>query len=104
MRIRDTGWRKFGSGMEKIRIRDKHPRFLTQEATGTVSVTMCIAAGKKTARWRGGDSGNQWAELRGRVQILAAWHQQVHFPRDGGDAALQGETIPVLTSWGRHSI
>jgi hypothetical protein len=25
MRIRDPGWEKFGSGMEKIRIRDKHP-------------------------------------------------------------------------------
>jgi hypothetical protein len=25
MRIRDPGWKKFGSGMVKIRIRDKHP-------------------------------------------------------------------------------
>ena len=25
MRIRDPGWRQFGSGMEKSRIRDKHP-------------------------------------------------------------------------------
>ncbi len=25
MRIRDPGWRQIGSGMEKIRIRDKHP-------------------------------------------------------------------------------
>ncbi len=25
MRIRDPGWRLFGSGMEKSRIRDKHP-------------------------------------------------------------------------------
>jgi hypothetical protein len=25
MRIRDPGWKKFGSGMKKIRIRDKHP-------------------------------------------------------------------------------
>jgi hypothetical protein len=25
MRIRDPGWKKFGSGMEKIRIRYKHP-------------------------------------------------------------------------------
>jgi hypothetical protein len=25
MWIRDSGWEKFGSGMEKIRIRDKHP-------------------------------------------------------------------------------
>jgi len=24
-RIRDPGWRQFGSGMEKNRIRDKHP-------------------------------------------------------------------------------
>jgi hypothetical protein len=24
MRIRDPGWKKFGSGIEKIRIRDKH--------------------------------------------------------------------------------
>ncbi len=24
MRIRDPGWRQFGSGMEKSRIRDKH--------------------------------------------------------------------------------
>jgi hypothetical protein len=27
MRIRNPGWRKFGSGMEKSRIRDKHPGF-----------------------------------------------------------------------------
>jgi hypothetical protein len=25
MRIRDPGWKKFESGMPKIRIRDKHP-------------------------------------------------------------------------------
>jgi hypothetical protein len=25
MRIRDPGWRQFGSGMEKSRIWDKHP-------------------------------------------------------------------------------
>jgi hypothetical protein len=25
IRIRDLGWKKFGSEMEKIRIRDKHP-------------------------------------------------------------------------------
>jgi hypothetical protein len=25
MRIRDPGWKKFGSGMGKIRIRDKYP-------------------------------------------------------------------------------
>ena len=25
MRTRDPGWRQFGSGMEKSRIRDKHP-------------------------------------------------------------------------------
>jgi hypothetical protein len=25
MRIRDPGWRQFGSGMEKSQIRDKHP-------------------------------------------------------------------------------
>ncbi len=29
MRIRDPGWKKFGSGMEKIRIRDKHPGYAT---------------------------------------------------------------------------
>jgi hypothetical protein len=31
MRIRDTGWKKYGSGMEKIRIRDKHPGSATLE-------------------------------------------------------------------------
>ena len=25
MRIQDTGWKQFGSGMKKSRIRDKHP-------------------------------------------------------------------------------
>jgi hypothetical protein len=34
--------------MEKIRIWDKNPGFVTQEATG--GVTMCIAAGEKKAR------------------------------------------------------
>ncbi len=29
MRIRDPGWKIFGSGMEKIRIRDKHPSSAT---------------------------------------------------------------------------
>ncbi len=30
----DPGWKKFGSGMEKIRIRDKHPGSATLESTG----------------------------------------------------------------------
>jgi hypothetical protein len=30
MRIRDPGWKKYGSGMEKIRIRDKHSESATQ--------------------------------------------------------------------------
>ncbi len=30
MRIRDTGWKILGSGMEKFRIRDKHSRSTTQ--------------------------------------------------------------------------
>jgi hypothetical protein len=29
MRIRDPGWKQLGSGMEKSRIRDKHPGFAT---------------------------------------------------------------------------
>jgi hypothetical protein len=34
MRIRDPGWRQFGSGMEKIRIRDKHPGSATLVTDG----------------------------------------------------------------------
>jgi hypothetical protein len=33
MRIRDPGWRQFGSGMEKSRIRDKHPGSATLNNT-----------------------------------------------------------------------
>jgi hypothetical protein len=32
MRIRDPGWRQFGSGMEKSRIRDKHPGSATLQS------------------------------------------------------------------------
>jgi hypothetical protein len=33
MRIRDRGWRQFGPGMEKSRIRDKHPGSATLTQT-----------------------------------------------------------------------
>jgi hypothetical protein len=33
MRILDPEWEKFGSGKEKIRIRDKHPGFATLHFT-----------------------------------------------------------------------
>jgi hypothetical protein len=37
MRIRDPEWKKFGSGMEKIRIRDKNPE------TATLRISMRIS-------------------------------------------------------------
>jgi hypothetical protein len=34
MQIRDPGWGKFGSGVEKIRLRDKHPGSAILDSTG----------------------------------------------------------------------
>ncbi len=47
MRIRDPGWRQFGSGMEKSRIRDrdKHPGSATLEKTqleDVKSLVVCV--------------------------------------------------------------
>jgi hypothetical protein len=38
MRIRDPGWRQFGSGMEKSRIRYKHPGSATLLNRSTVEI------------------------------------------------------------------
>jgi hypothetical protein len=46
MRIRDPGWRQFGSGMEKSRIRDKHP-------------------GSATLQYRQSITRNKWSSYRG---------------------------------------
>jgi hypothetical protein len=47
MRIRNPGWEKFGSGMEKSRIRDKHPGsailFLRQLAIVVSKFIFCAA-------------------------------------------------------------
>jgi hypothetical protein len=43
MRIRDPGWRQFGSGMEKSWIRDKHPG----------SATLASSIGCRTRRLQG---------------------------------------------------
>jgi hypothetical protein len=52
MRIRDPGWRQFGSGMEKSRsgIRDNHP------GSATLHISKIKSPKEVTKQW---DTGNQ---------------------------------------------
>ncbi len=54
MPIRDPGWEKFGSGsgMKKLRIRDKHPRSATLPQSLDTDVHMCYTEGERGRYYR----------------------------------------------------
>jgi hypothetical protein len=51
MRIRDPGWRQFGSGMEKSRIRDKHPGSAALKSTIMYYLYLCLEPGRVLPGW-----------------------------------------------------
>jgi hypothetical protein len=75
MRIRDPGWEKIGSGMEKIRIRDKHPGSATLVLPGYPSGSL----GRRSLSGRllrkgprpGGRTSANWDADRGRETLPA---------------------------------